>query len=56
MLNVQIDHIHSRAVCQAIGERLSAMLGPQSDKLPSRLHALMQQMPKSNLDVSSIIA
>lgn len=55
MLNVQIDRIHSGAVCTAIGERLSAVLGPQSNELPPSLLALMKQLTKSNLDVPSKI-
>jgi hypothetical protein len=55
MLNSQIDLIHSRAVCQAIGERLSAVLGPQSNELPASLLALMQQLARVSLAVPSII-
>lgn len=54
MLNVQID-IHSGAVCQAIGERLSAVLGPQTNELPPSLLALMEQLSKLYLDVPSKI-
>jgi hypothetical protein len=55
MLNVEINRIHSRAVCQAIGERLSAVLGPQSNELPASLLALMQQLARVNLAAPSII-
>lgn len=51
MLNVQIDRIHSGAVCKEIGERLSAVLGPQSNELPSKLLALMKQL--TNYDLPS---
>ncbi len=51
MLDVQINHIHSGAVCKAIGERLSAVLGPQSSELPPRLLALMEQLMSLNLNV-----
>ena len=46
MLNVQINRIHSGAVCQEIGERLSVELGPQSNELPPRLLALTEQLAK----------
>jgi hypothetical protein len=46
MLDVQINRIHSGAVCKEIGERLSVELGPQSNELPPRLLALMEQLAK----------
>jgi hypothetical protein len=42
--DVQIDRIHSGAVCKEIGERLSAALGPRSNELPPRLLALVKQI------------
>jgi predicted kinase len=44
--DVQINRIHSGAICEEIGERLSARLGPQSNELPARLLALMEQLAK----------
>jgi hypothetical protein len=41
--DVHIDHVHSGAVCQEIGEKLAATLVPPCDALPPRLLALMQQ-------------
>ena len=55
MLNVQISRIHSGAVCQAIGERLSAALGQESNELPPSLLALMDQLTSLKLDVPSKI-
>jgi hypothetical protein len=46
MLDIQINRIHSGAVCNAIGEGLSVALGPQSNELPPRLLALMEQLAK----------
>jgi len=46
MLNVQINRIHSGAVCKEIGERLSVELGPQSNELSPRLLALMKQLAR----------
>lgn len=46
MLDVQITRIQSGAVCKAIGEGLSVGLGPQSNELPPRLLALMEQLTK----------
>jgi hypothetical protein len=44
--DVQINRIHSGAICKEMGERLSARLGPQSNELPARLLALMEQLEK----------
>jgi hypothetical protein len=46
MLDVRINRIHSGAICKAIGEGLSAGLGPQSNELPPRLLALTEQLAK----------
>ena len=46
---VQIDRIHSDAVCREIAERLPAALGSRSNELPARLLALMDQLQKLNL-------
>jgi hypothetical protein len=44
--DVQINRVHSGAICKEIGERLSARPGPQSNELPPRLLALMEQLAK----------
>jgi predicted kinase len=44
--DVQINRIHSGAICKEMGERLAARLGPQSNELPARLLALMEQLEK----------
>ena len=44
--DVQINRIHSSAICEEMGERLAARLGPQSNELPARLLALMEQLEK----------
>ena len=44
MLDVQINRTHSGAICDEIGERLSAALGPQSNELPARLLALIDEL------------
>jgi len=35
--DVQINRIHSSAICKEMGERLAARLGPQSNELPACL-------------------
>jgi hypothetical protein len=44
--DVQINRIHSGAICKEIGKALSAALGPQSNELPARLLVLMEQLAK----------
>jgi hypothetical protein len=43
---VQLTRVHSGAVCEEIGERLSTALGPQSNELPLHLVARMEQLAK----------
>ena len=42
--DVQINRVHTGAVCKEIGERLSVALGPQSIELQPRLLSLMKQL------------
>ena len=42
--DVQIDRVHSDAICEEIGERLSVALGPQRHELPPRLIELMDNL------------
>ena len=42
--DVQIDRVHSDAICEEIGERLSVALAPQRNELPPRLLALMDNL------------
>jgi hypothetical protein len=44
--DVQIDRVHTSAICKEMGERLSIALGPQSIELPPRLLALIEQLAK----------
>ena len=44
MLDTRSKDIHSREVCQEIGERLSSALGRTSDKLPAHLVALIERL------------
>ena len=45
--DVQIDRVHSDAICEEIGERLSVALGPQRHELPPRLIELMDNLRRS---------
>jgi hypothetical protein len=44
--DVQINRIHSGAICKEIGKELSAALGPQSGELSPRLLALIKGLAK----------
>ncbi|CAN5518287.1 hypothetical protein BH10PSE11_BH10PSE11_27820 [soil metagenome] len=44
--DVHLDHIHSEAVCQAIGERLRDALKRESSDMPQRLRALIARLPE----------
>jgi hypothetical protein len=46
MLDIQMNRVHSGAVCKEIGERLATALGPPSDALPARLLGLMDRLAK----------
>jgi hypothetical protein len=42
--NIRIDHIHSRAICDEIGERLREALRGESVELPRRLQLLVDRL------------
>ena len=44
--DVQVNRVHTGAICKEMGERLSIALGPQSIELPPRLLALIEQLAK----------
>jgi hypothetical protein len=47
-IDVQINRIHSGAIYEEIGERLSAALGSQSDELTPSLLALIKKLAKAD--------
>jgi hypothetical protein len=44
--DVQLDHIHSQAVLQGIGERLRDALNRESPEMSQRLRALIARLPE----------
>jgi len=52
--DIQIDRIHSGAVCEEMGDRLLVALGPQSIELPPPLLALIDQLAKVETHESMI--
>jgi hypothetical protein len=47
MLDIQMNRVHSGAVCEEIGERLAIALGTPSNELPARLLGLMDRLAKA---------
>jgi hypothetical protein len=41
---LQIDSLHSRAICDEIGERLRMILRPETAELPVRLQILIDRL------------
>jgi hypothetical protein len=39
-----LDHVHCRAICEEIGERLRQVLKPDALKIPQRLLALLDRL------------
>ncbi len=55
-LTIHIDPIHSRAICEEIGERLRAMLQRHAmSDLPSNLQRLMQRLAEADYAISPSI-
>jgi hypothetical protein len=51
---VDIDHVHSRAICREIGERLQACLKPE-DGLAAHLRKQVDQLHESDGQSPSIV-
>jgi hypothetical protein len=51
---VDIDHRHSRAICDGIGERLQSHLGAESE-LPVGLRMQVEQLHRSEAQTPSIV-
>ena len=51
--DVKIDRVHSDAICEEIGERLSAALAPPPNELPPRLLTLMDNLRRLTRSKSS---
>ena len=45
-----LDHTHSRAICDEIGERLRTILKPDVSELPPRLLALVEKLAQLEID------
>jgi len=55
-VNLQIDPVHARAICDEIGDRLSGLLRRQiSDDLPPRLRYLMEELAEADHEAAPSI-
>ena len=54
--NLQIDSTHCRAICDEIGERLSAILSRESPAMPLHLQLLMDRLAEQDREPSPSIA
>ena len=54
-VKVEIDSIHSRALCKEIGERLRISLSRESPELPPRMRTQLDQLRKLEADSPSIV-
>jgi hypothetical protein len=52
---IRIDSIHSRAICDEIGDRLREILNRQVSELPARLQYLMAKLAEVDSDYSPSI-
>jgi hypothetical protein len=48
--DLRLDHTHSRAICDEIGERLRTILKPDVSELPPRLLALIEKLAQLEID------
>jgi hypothetical protein len=53
--DIRIDHIHSRAICDEIGERLREALRRESAALPPRLQLLIDRLAELDREVAPSI-
>jgi hypothetical protein len=52
-VNIQIDDVHSRAICAEIGDRLRELLRPEvPGQLPPRLQYLIEQLAKADREIA----
>jgi len=53
--NIRIDHIHSRAICDEIGERLRETLRREAAALPPRLQLLIDRLAELDGEIAPSI-
>jgi hypothetical protein len=54
-VNIRIDHMHSRAICDEIGDRLRDIFRRSTTELPLRLQSLIEQLSEADGEVAPSI-
>jgi hypothetical protein len=54
-VNIELDHVHCRAICDEIGDRLRHMLRQDASELPPRLKYLVAQLADADRELSPSI-
>jgi hypothetical protein len=52
---LQIDSSHCRAICDEIGERLRAILAPETPEMPARLQMLLDRLAEQDRELAPSI-
>ena len=53
---LQIDSSHCRAICDEIGERLRAILAPETPEMPAQLQLLLERLAEQDRELAPSIA
>lgn len=53
--DVHLDHLHSEAVCQGVGERLRDALNREKPDMPHRLKSLIARLPELDRESPPLI-
>jgi len=53
---LQIDSSHCRAICDEIGERLRAILAPETPEMPAQLQLLLDRLAEQDRELAPSIA
>lgn len=51
--DIQLDHVHSAAVCEGVGERLRNALNREASDTPQRLRRLVDRLPELDSEHTS---
>jgi hypothetical protein len=51
-VNIDLDHVHCRAICDEIGDRLREILRQSASALPPRLNDLMARLAEADRETS----
>jgi hypothetical protein len=54
-INIQIDHLHSRAICDEIADRLRYILRQEAIPLPPRLRYLLDRLADADGELAPSI-